>query len=503
MNVPARGTVPTEEPAPFHAARANWAPSALGASVTVCGLILALLTSLAVERLATGSIALGLAQLAVVVVVRWMLSEAADFWLSKAARRLRAEWRAVTLEFFFRPAPNSGPSPADIAGAIDAVVDAPRLAVVKASAQASILALPLIWLSGGWQSLVIVGALLALAVPAYQRAGSRAAALEAQHRDRRVRLANRQLELLAHAPELQALGAVEYARHEIGALSASEHEVALRAIRTSLGSSLVTEFLGGVSVGLVAMDVGFGLLNGRISLLRALIAVLVTSEFFVHVRRYGVEFHRRESVEAAARCLVAPPRDPGSPTDVLETCGLVTEAHPDELDLVITRGQRIALLGASGAGKTTLAHTLLGWRLPVRGHVRRTGGPVGYVSASTSLFEGSLGDNLRLGVAIVDERVLEQLRALGLNGPRFESLDGVVAADGEGYSSGERVRLLIARALLLSPTLLVLDDVGGLLDEAARAAVRSEIGRHEDIAVIEITVDRASLISATSSVRLA
>jgi ATP-binding cassette, subfamily C, bacterial CydD len=90
---------------------------------------------------------------------------------------------------------------------------------------------------------------------------------------------------------------VEYGANEIAAISDSEHAIAMRAIRVALESSLVTEFLSGVSIGLVAMVVGFALLGGRITLEHALIAVLVTSEIFTHVRRYGVEFHRREDSE--------------------------------------------------------------------------------------------------------------------------------------------------------------------------------------------------------------
>lgn len=485
-----------------------------GTLASVLGLAMALVSALALSDLASGRVGVGLALLAVVVVVRWVSSEWLDGWFARAARRLRDHWRALIVTFFLLPqsssqasnpsssGPGEAASPVTIASAIDTIVDEPRLGVVRASAQASILALPVIWWSGGWQALGIVVALLAVAVPLYQRAGVRAAAFDAQYRERRARLAQRQMELLAHAPELRALGAVDYGASEIGALSSAEHAVALRAIRSALGSSLVTEFIGGVSVGLVAMDVGFGLLHGRLSLVRALISVLATSEFFAHVRRYGVEFHRREAIEAAAGHLVVPARVEPSPSDVLETFELVTVAHPGPVDLSVRRGDRVAVLGASGAGKTTLAHTLLGWRPARAGRVHRTRAAVAYVSADTSLLEGSVGENLRLGRDVPDERARRMLASLGLRGERFDDLDLTVSADGEGFSSGERVRLLIARALLGEPRLLILDDVAGLLDETAREAVREEIARHHDTAVIEIAVDETSFIEPASTVRL-
>jgi ATP-binding cassette subfamily C protein CydCD len=474
----------------------------LGALATLVGLALALLTALALDRLAAGHALRGVGLLGAVVTARWLIGELLNGWFAQRARRIRQHWRSVILGFFLVPSSTSGSSPVEISGAIDAIVDEPRLGVVRASAQTSIIALVIIFLSGGWQALGIVVVLLGVAVPLYQRAGSRAAELDTLYRERRTRLGERQLELLTHAPELRALGAVDYGAQEIAALSASEHRVALRAIRTALGSSLVTEFLSGVSVGLVAMDVGFGLLNGRISLLRALICVLVTSEFFVHVRRYGGEFHRREAIDAAGRRLVIPEVDTSSPSDVLEAFELVTLAHPDPISLKISRGQRVAVLGASGVGKTTLAHTLLGWRYPRAGRVERTADAVAYVSADTSLVAGTLGENLRLSLAVPDVAIVTLLHALQLDGERFDDLNALVSADGEGFSSGERVRLLVARALLHEPRLLILDDVAGLLDEAARGAIREELARHYEVAIIEISVDETMFISATAKVHL-
>ena len=520
-----------------------------GTLVGILGLLLALVSAVALSDVASGQVGVGLTLLGLVAASRWASGEWLDTWFTRVARRLREHWRAMIMTFFVTPglvgeagvrhandaAKNrandvanvsahaadgttghaadgttgharrhgtGGSSPVVVASAIDTIVEAPRLGVVRASAQASILALGVIWWSGGWQALGIVILLLALAVPLYQRAGLRAASFDEQYRERRARLAQRQMELLAHAPELRALGAVDYGAAEISALSSAEHAVALRAIRSALGSSLVTEFIGGVSVGLVAMDVGFGLLHGRLSLLRALVSVLVTSEFFAHVRRYGVEFHRREAIEAAAGHLVVPARLHPSPSDVLETFELVTVAHPAPVDLQLRRGERVAILGASGAGKTTLAHTLLGWREAHSGRVQRTRAAVAYVSADTALLEGSVGENLRLGREVPDDRVRNLLGALGLSGERFTHLDQAVAADGEGFSSGERVRLLIARALLAEPRLLILDDVAGLLDGASRTAVREELARHREIAIIEIAVDETSFIDPSSTVRL-
>jgi ABC-type transport system involved in cytochrome bd biosynthesis fused ATPase/permease subunit len=473
-----------------------------GTLLTLTGLFFAFVTSYALERIASSHVGEGLGLLAAVVLSRWLAAQLLDGWLLRTARRGRTWWRETTMEFFLGPSAKSNATPVQVASAIDTIVDGPRLAVIAASARASILALVVVFVAGGWQALGIVLVLLAIAVPLYQRAGRRAADFDARYRERRARLSERQLELLAHAPELRALGAVNYGAREIGALSVAEHHVALRAIRSALGSSLVTEFLSGVSVGLVAMDVGFGLLNGHISLLRALVCVLVTSEFFTHVRRYGVEFHRREAIDAATRLLNVPVAQESVGTALFEARELVTSAHPQAIDVTLRAGDRLAVLGPSGIGKTTLMHTLLGWREPLGGRVERSADRVGYVSADTTLVEGTLAENLRLGKDVSDVTLRRTLDALGLVDERFAHLEQSVSADGEGFSSGERVRLLIARALVHDPRALILDDVGGLLDEGSRQAVRRELEGRLDLAVVEVNVDDTLFISATTELRL-
>ena len=82
------------------------------------------------------------------------------------------------------------------------------------------------------------------------------------------------------------------------------------------------------------------------------------------------------------------------------------------------------------------------------------------------------------------------------DGPRFDDLDTELLADGRGLSSGERVRLVLARALLHHVALVVLDDVSGVLDEDARRAVRATLEGLPDLAIIEASVDTPLLSDA-------
>jgi ABC-type transport system involved in cytochrome bd biosynthesis fused ATPase/permease subunit len=476
---------------------------ALGTLSSLVALALAGLAAVAVNDLAHGKVGLGVFLLVAALVVRWILTSGLEEWGDAAAARLRAGWRSTVLTHLRVPRREGERARGDLSLAIEHAAEGPSLERLRASAASSLLGVFVIFWAAGWLGLLITLGLLAVAAPLYWRAGRRSEVMAQEYQARRALLESRQLEILQHAPELRALGAVTYGANEIAAISDSEHTLALRAIRVALESSLVTEFLSGVSVGLVAMVVGFGLLEGHLSLVRALAAVLVTAELFSQVRRYGVEFHRREDADRALETLDAVAHYvSGTTNELLVADDLVTDAHPESVSLRLRSGDRVTVTGPSGIGKTTLLHTLVGWRPPLQGSSHLGSQSVGYVSVESALLSGPLRSNLTLGADISDEIVTERLHSLGLTGARFDDLDAELLSDGRGLSSGERVRLILARALLAEVSVLVLDDVAGVLDAGVREQVRRALACEEDLAIIEATVDTPLLATPSRRIEL-
>ncbi|MCM3882093.1 ABC transporter ATP-binding protein [Frankia sp. R82] len=161
--------------------------------------------------------------------------------------------------------------------------------------------------------------------------------------------------------------------------------------------------------------------------------------------------------------------------------------------LRVAAGTTTAVVGASGAGKTTIAYLASGMHRPQRGSVRLGGvglddiapsrlhAQVGVVPQDPHLFHDTIAANLRYGrLDATDDELRAALDAAYLSAlvERLpEGLETRVGARGYRLSGGERQRLAIARVLLQSPQVLVLDEATSALDTVSEAAVRAALDR--------------------------
>ncbi len=183
----------------------------------------------------------------------------------------------------------------------------------------------------------------------------------------------------------------------------------------------------------------------------------------------------------------------------------------ESLSLTVNRGEAIAFIGPSGAGKTTLADVFLGLLPPSHGTIEIDGmdiyrNPimwsrvVGYVPQTVFLTDDTLRANISFGIPedeIDDEKVwsaLEQAQLKEFVNSLPNGIETIVGERGVKFSGGQRQRVAIARALYNDPQILVLDEATSALDNDTEAAVMEAIDSLQGHKTLIIVAHRLSTI---------
>jgi ABC-type multidrug transport system fused ATPase/permease subunit len=196
----------------------------------------------------------------------------------------------------------------------------------------------------------------------------------------------------------------------------------------------------------------------------------------------------------------------------------VSLQYPDKIEwalrnisLDISPGSIVALVGPSGAGKTSLVDVLLGAIIPTEGEIRISNlspiesitnwpGALAYVPQDVIISNTSIQENVSLGfpLEVVDElRVLEALEIAQLKGFALSLEDGIktrVGERGTQISGGQRQRLGIARAMFTKPKLLVLDEATSSLDGETESQISQAINSLKGSVTVVLIAHRLSTV---------
>ncbi len=282
---------------------------------------------------------------------------------------------------------------------------------------------------------------------------------------------------------------------------------AMEVLRVAFLSSLALEFLATISIAMVAVYIGFRLYYSQLHFLPGFAVLLLAPEFFRPLRAMGAQYHARMEAIGAADSIAAlldmpiqkiPERQiklSAAPIQEIrfEQVGFSYDGTPalEGIDFVIARGQRVALVGPSGAGKTTISQLLLGFLAPAAGRITVDGTDLSMISADSwrariawlpqqpTLFHGTVLDNICLGCPDADparvRSAVAQAEASRLIDRLPNGLQTMLGDRGQGLSGGEIQRIALARVFLAEADLVVLDEPGAALDRETAALVARSI----------------------------
>ncbi|GAA4657710.1 thiol reductant ABC exporter subunit CydD [Streptomyces chumphonensis] len=350
-------------------------------------------------------------------------------------------------------------------------------------------------------------------------------------------LSARTVELLTGVGELTVAGALP---SRVAAARRADAELTGIAARGSAATALAgaaTALVTGVTVCTAAAFGAAAVQTGRLEGVWLAVVVLTPLAAFEGVLGLPSAVQYRQRVRRSAERLyevmdapepVREPRRPLPEPDSVFPLELrnVTVRHPGQqrpalagIDLTLTPGRRVAVVGRSGSGKTTLAHTLLRFLEPESGTYVHGGADaasydsdavrrgVGLCAQDAHLFDSTLRENLRLarpGATDADlRRALARARLLDWVAALPQGLDTPVGEHGARLSGGQRQRLALARALLAGFPVLVLDEPAEHLDlETADALTADLLAATEGRTTLLITHRLAGLAAVDEVVVL-
>ena len=368
----------------------------------------------------------------------------------------------------------------------------------------------------------VASALLAVTVPiliAFMILVGKNAAAQTERRWRTLQLLSSHfLDVIAGLPTLRA-GCRERAQEEtLAAVGERYRTETMATLRTAFLSALVLELCAMLGTAIAAAAIGVQLAGGHLELTAGLAVLLLAPELYAPLRAVGAQYHAAAAGTAAAEQIYAlidsPPAlseeraktpsvaaaivpDPAQSPLLLEDVGYEYPAREgaalEHLDLELAPGEITALVGASGAGKSTVARLLMRLADPTEGHVRCGGvdlrdvdpeswrAQIAWVPQRPRLFAGTIAENIRLGDADAsEERVRSAARAAGALAFAEQLPDGLQTHVGDGgrrLSAGQRRRIALARALLRDARLLILDEPTADLDEDSAARIAETLAR--------------------------
>jgi len=344
------------------------------------------------------------------------------------------------------------------------------------------------------------------------------------------------LDVVRGLPTLQAFNAGGAQAKVLEDVGERYRRTTTATLRVGFLSGSVLELAATLGVALVAVTVGVRLAGGSLGLQAGLTVLVLAPELYLPLRQLAVQFHAStDGLAVAERMLELLERPPAvgsggrlvppSPRTAPVRFEAVSFAYPSRPEPVLDRfefelqpAETVALVGQSGAGKTTVARLLLRLAEPSSGRISVGGIDlaecrtelwrrlVAWVPQQPTIFRGTVADNIRLGDERASDRAVRDAAALA-GAARFvqelpSGYDTLVGDGGRPLSSGERRRIALARAFVRDAPLVVLDEPTADLDRTSADVVAEAVERLRAGRTVLLIAHRPELVAHADRVVL-
>lgn len=333
------------------------------------------------------------------------------------------------------------------------------------------------------------------------------------------------LDMIQGLTTLKIFNTSKHEAEVIARISDDYRRSTMSVLRVAFLSSLVLEFLATVSIAMVAVLIGFRLYYGEMDFLLGFFVLLLAPEFYLPLRNMGTHYHARMEAIGAAEQMIEILDSPNTSTKRSATAdfdskqsvkkvqdlegniniafnqvGFSYEKGREALadfNMVVPAGKTLALVGASGAGKSTVVNLLLGFVKNTQGSIEVNGTSldqipieqwreqIAWLPQNPYLFHGTIAENIALGAEQTKQftqGLQEQIKSAAQQAfiaDFIETLPNgyhtLIGEKGEGLSGGQIQRIALARAFLKDAPVLILDEPTANLDKESEQLIQQSI----------------------------
>lgn len=310
----------------------------------------------------------------------------------------------------------------------------------------------------------------------------------------------------------------DYRNHNMRVLELMSALMPLLSIIMNL-SVIVIIYIGGLQVEARAMDVG-SVMAATQYVTRVLMSVMMVSMVFQQIARGRACAARVREVLESEPAVVSGTKTDARETGTVEFRG-VSFKYPNSaggnvlsgINLKVQKGETLAIIGATGSGKTSLVSMIPRFYDTVEGDVLVDGvsvrdwdlhmlrSKISFVLQKSELFSGTVRENIRWGKENATDEEIAEAASIAQAEDFISSIpggyDGLIAEKGTSLSGGQKQRMAIARAVIRKPEIIIFDDSTSALDLGTEAKLQKALHEHlEDTTVILIAQRIASVMHA-------